>query len=96
MLTVNYGVRPMGDLERRELVFLLSDQIKKILLLRWDSPIEERRFVRELSTGVERSAVGAYGRWINAEPVIRAAYERLEKKGLLGRFLYLLFMNLRD
>jgi len=96
MLAVNYAVRPLGELERRELVFLLSDQIQKILLHRWDSPLEERRFVRELCTGAEQSAVGAYGRWTAAEPAIRAAYERIEKKGTLGRFLYLLFMNLRD
>jgi len=96
LLTFRYAVRPMGELERRELVFLLSDQIKKVLIHRWDSPIEERRFVRELCTGSEQSAVAVYGRWTAAEPLIRAAYERIEEKGALNRWLFLLFMNLRD
>ena len=96
VLEINYAVRPLGELDRRELVLLLSDQIRKVLLQRWDSPVEERRFVRELCAGAERSAVGAYGSWIAAEPAIRAAYERIENKGSLGKWLYLLFMNLRD
>lgn len=96
LLAMNYAVRPLGELERRELVFLLSDQIQKVLLHRWDSPLEERRFVRELRTGTEQSSVAVYGKWTAAEPSIRAAYERIESKSALGRWLYLLFMNLRD
>ena len=96
LLMVNYAVYPLGELDRRELVFLLSDQIRKVLMHRWDSPLEERRFVRELCAGGERSAVGAYGKWIAAEPVIRSAYERMDRKSTLGRWLHLLWINLRD
>lgn len=96
VLGVNYAVRPMGELDRRELVLLLGDQIRKVLLCRWDSPPEERRFVRALSAGTERSAVGAYGSWTQAGPEIRRAYEALEKKGRLSRWLSLLFINLTD
>ena len=96
ILAANYRILPMEEMDRREVVFLLSDQIKKVLLLRWDSPMEERRFVRELCSGEETSAVRAYGRWINAEPVICAAYEKMERMNRLSRWLHLLGVNLRD
>ena len=55
-------IPPLEEMDRRELVLLLSDQIKKVLIHRWDSPMEERRFVRELCSGEETSAVS--GDWL--------------------------------
>ena len=96
MLEFNYGVQPLEEMDRRELVFLLSDQISKVLMLRWDSPLEERRFVRELCRGGDSSGVVVYGKWLAAEPEIRKAYEMIEKKSTLSRWLYLLFINAKD
>lgn len=93
---VSFAVRPLEGLNQRELVFLLTDQIKKVLLHRWDSPLGERRFVRSLCRGEEVSAAAAYKKWTAEAPGIRAEYEMIEKKGALARWLYLLFMNLRD
>lgn len=95
-LKVNYMVRPLGEMNQRELVFLLSDQIQKILALRWDSPQQERAFVRELSRGGERSAAAAYGKWAAAEPELWAAYEELEGMTGLKQTLTLLLVNLKD
>lgn len=95
-LRVNYMVPPLGEMNQRELVFLLSDQIQKILEIRWDSPQQERAFVRELSRGGERSVVAAYGKWTAAEPGILAAYEELEGMSALKRMLTLLVLNLKD
>lgn len=95
-LTVNFVVRPMEALQQRDMVFLLSDQIRKVLLQRWDSPIEERQFVRELCTGTAQSAAAAYNRWNATKPSIQAAYEKIESKNAMSRQLYLLFMNLKD
>ena len=95
-VSVNYMIRPLGEMNQRELVFLLSDQIQKVLELRWGSPLVERDFVRELSSGTLKTVVGAYGRWAQAEPVIRAAYEGLEKRTFVGRMLHLALLNLKD
>lgn len=95
-LGVSYVVRPLEGMNQRELVLLLTDQIQKVLLHRWDSPPRERRFVRSLCRGTERSAAAVYGKWTAEAPAIRAEYEMIEKKAALARWLYLLFMNLRD
>lgn len=95
-LEVSYAVRPLEEMNERELVFLLTDQIQKILLCRWDSPKRERRFVRELCDGTDRSVVTVYGKWVAAEPEIRAEYEMIESKGALAKTLSLLAMNLSD
>lgn len=95
-IVMNYAIRPLPEMNRRELVFLLTDQIRKVLLLRWDSPRSERRFVRQLCRGEETSPVAVYRQWTLAQPEIQADYERIQKKAALARWLYLLFMNLRD
>lgn len=95
-IVMNYAIHPLPEMNRRELVFLLTDQIRKVLLLRWDSPRSERRFVRTLSRGEETSPVVVYRQWTLAQPEIRAEYENIQKKAALSRWLYLLFMNLRD
>lgn len=95
-LGVNYMVRPLAETNQRELVFLLCDQVQKVLALRWDSPWQERAFVRALCRGEERSVAAAYGRWAAAEPELQAAYEELADRDRLNRALYLLRMNLRD
>lgn len=95
-LTVNYAVRPLEEMNDRELVFLLTDQIQKILLPRWDAPREERRFLRTLCSGNFPTVVAVYGKWSSEQPKIQEEYERIEKKNVLARNLYLFFMNLQD
>lgn len=95
-LSVNYVVRPMGEMNQRELVWLLTDQIEKILLLRWESPPRERELIRTLARREDRTVAAVYGRWNGAAPVIREEFRNMEEKGALSRFLYLLFLNGRD
>ena len=95
-LWINYEIHPLEEMNERELVFLLTDQIQKVLPCRWDSPRRERRFVRELCTGSDHSVAAVYGKWVAAEPEIRAEYEQMESKGALSRALSLLWMNLGD
>lgn len=95
-LEVSYIIRPLAEANQRELVFLLSDQVKKILAPRWDSPRKERAFIRELCRGGEGSVVSAYGKWAAAEAGLQAEYEAIEKRDGLGRAMYLLVMNLKD
>lgn len=90
----HFADRPMEGLCQRELVFLLTDQIRKVLLKRWEAPRAERDFVDEVSAGTYTSAVTLYGRWTEVQPAIREAYEKIDAKTALGRALYLLFMNL--
>ena len=91
---VSFVVKPMRELSEREMIFLLSDQIKKVLIKRWSSPKPERRFVAELSRGTETSVVALYSKWTEARKEIQEAYETIDGKPALGRLLYLLFMNL--
>ena len=95
-LAFNYMVRPLEEMNERELVLLLTDQVQKVLLPRWDAPEEERRFLRRLCGGSLTTMPAVYGCWMSSVGEIEAAYERIEGKGALGRGLYLLFMNVRD
>lgn len=95
-LVFNYMVRPLEEMNERELVLLLTDQVQKVLLPRWDAPEEERRFVRRLCGGGLTTVAEVYGYWTATVVEIEAAYERIEGKGALGRGLYLVFMNVRD
>ena len=91
---MNFALRPEPELNSREMLFLLADQVKKILKDSWDSPPEQRRFVRALSDGEYTSAVELYSHWLGLKPVLQGEYERIYSKRALGRKIYLLSMNL--
>ena len=96
-LSLRWLIRPMeGALNEREILLLLRDQLKKILLHRWDSPLSEREFLREMDSGRLDGMVEVYSRWKEVSPGIRAEYEKLTSMTAVGRFLRLVRVNLKD
>lgn len=93
-LYVNYVVQPLGELNSRELVYLLTDQIRKVFVKRFASPNAELAFMETLGLHAFTSVPPLYSFWLEAKARIEAEYEKIYKKGSLQRGLYLVFMNL--
>ena len=90
-LRLRFRVVPMEGMNEREVVYLATDQVRKILLPRFASPREELEFLDELEQGLCRNAVQLYGLWREQEGRIRAAYEALDKKNFFRRWCALLW-----
>ncbi len=96
-LVLRWLIRPMEEtLNEREVAMLLDDQLRKLLLRRWDSPISERKFLRELGSGRAGTVLEMYACWKKACPEIRAEYEKIASMLAVGRFLWLLRVNFKD
>ncbi|MBQ3404588.1 MAG: hypothetical protein IJG63_04110 [Oscillospiraceae bacterium] len=91
---INFAVHPERGYNKREMLFLLADQIKKVLMESWDSPLEQRAFVRALARGEYTSAVELYSHWLRLRPVLQREYEHIYRKNPISRKLYLLMLNL--
>ena len=89
-LAVNYLVRPLGELNERELIFLLTDQIKKVFLRRFTAARSETAFLERLEYGEFTSVVELYSSWLKAKEVIEEEYKMISEKTALARFIYLL------
>lgn len=94
-LRLRWHLIPMEGMTCRELVYLTVDQLKKILLERFDSPMEELMFLRELDRGICPSVVQLYALWRRERETIQAAYEELEKKNFIKRWFSLVWKSLR-
>ncbi len=95
LIAVNYAVLPLNGMNARELVYLLGDQIEKILLKRFSSADAEIEFVQKLKLGVFKSVPPLYSYWMETQKEILAQYGRIYKKNALSRALYLVFLNIR-
>jgi len=94
-LRLRWHLVPMEEMNPRELVYLTVDQLKKILLERFDSPMEELMFLQTLDRGTCLSVVQLYALWKRERESIQAAYEKLEKKNFIKRWFSLVWKNLR-
>ena len=90
-LRLRFQIVPMEGMNPRELVYLACDQLRKILLPRFDSSREELEFLDELERGTCRSVVQLYALWREREPGIREGYEALEQKNFFRRWCALLW-----
>ena len=88
-------LRPLGEMNPRELALLAGDQVKKILPRQWNAPAAQLSFLDELDRGTFRSIIPLYARWREAEGAIRAEREEFEKKNVIGRGLTLLRLRLK-
>ena len=93
-LAVNYEVRPLENMNARELTYLTVDQVKKVLLRRYDSPAEEIKFLDLLNENLFLNPVALYSHWQRNKAAVRADYEKLYAKSGLQRVLYLLVQNI--
>jgi len=94
-LRLRWHLVPMEGMTPRELVYLAADQLKKILLERFDSPMEELMFLRTLDRGTCLTVVQLYALWKREREGIQAAYEKLEKKNFIKRWFSLVWKCLR-
>lgn len=78
---------PLEGMNGRELVYLASDQLAKILPPRLGAPEEELRFVDGAAGGRYRSPAELYSGWKEARQAIQAAYEAMEKQNFIRRWL---------
>ena len=96
-LALQWLIHPMEEtLNGREAALLLNDQLRKLLLRRWDSPMAERKFLRELASGRQSTVLEMYACWKKACPELRAEYEKMDSMLAVGRFLRLLRVNFKD
>ena len=75
----------------KELVYLACDQLRKILLPRVSTPREQLEFLDLLEEGSCTTAVQLYSLWREWQPVIQAAYEKLEKRSFFRRWCSLIW-----
>jgi len=82
---LRYRVRPMEDMNRRELALLAGDQVKKILLGGFSAPEEELVFLNRLDDGSFESVVQLYSLWHAEREKLQTAYEEREERNPVSR-----------
>ena len=76
-LAVNYIIPPIPGTNSRELIYMLTDQIRKVLIRRFEQSHAERAFLNELESGVFTSVAPLYSHWQTVLREITAEYERV-------------------
>jgi hypothetical protein len=87
-LAVNFAVSP-APANTRELMYLLTDQIKKVFLRRFGSPSAELDFTEELESWRYDTVGKIYSRWQEVKRAIEEEYEALERMNALKRTIKL-------
>ena len=95
-LWVNFCVEPTEiKLTQREMLCLVGDQAKKILLQNWNTELPQRRFLTELVGGRWKDAIALNSAWNTVRPQIEEAYITRENRSLIRRAFGRLIMNIR-
>lgn len=92
---LRFKAAPLEGMNPRELVYLTGDQLRKILLPRFDTPREQLDFLDEALGGGYATIVQLYALWQERKDHIREAYEKLEKKNFISRLISLLLGRVR-
>ena len=93
-LAVNYMVSPIAEASRRELIYMLSDNILKVLPHRFYMPSDELEFVKTLESGAFTSVAALYSAWQDVMARITAEYERVYNMNAFRRALHFLSARL--
>lgn len=94
-VALRFRIRPMEDMNARELALLASDHVRKILAPRFQQCDAEYAFCRLLEQGGFASIVPLYSCWHTAREEIAAEYEALDKKNGFKRWFSFLWKNLK-
>ena len=94
-LLTQWQVLPLEGMNGRELVYLTIDHLKKILIRRFDSPMEELEFMQRLEDGACRSVVQLYSLWRESRQTIEEAYSNTGKKNFVSRWFSHLWKNIK-
>ncbi len=92
---LRFKVVPMEGMNPRELVYLTGDQLGKILLPQFSTPMEQLDFLDELRRGECATIVQLYSLWRERRAQIQAAYEGLAAKNFVHRWVSLLWGRLK-
>ena len=91
-----YMIVPLSEMNERELCLLLEDQLKKILAIRYDTPLKLRRFVREMEGTSFETVIRLSSFWHAERAEIREEIEDFSNKGFLARIFGIIRINFRD
>ena len=91
-----YMIVPLSEMNERELCLLLEDQLKKILAIRYDTPLKLRRFVREMEGTSFETVIRLSSFWHAERAEIREEIEDFSNKGFLARTFGIIRINFRD
>ena len=91
-----YMIVPLPEMNERELCLLLEDQLKKILVIRYDTPLQMRRFVRKMEGASFETVIRLSSVWHAERTQIREEIEALSEKGFLARIFDIIRINFRD
>ncbi len=94
-ISLLFRVRPMENMNARELVFLASGGVRKIFTPGFWQTDAEYAFCRELERGGYGSVVRLYAAWRRAEEEIRMECEQLRDKNRAEACLIFLRKNLK-
>ncbi len=84
-LRLRFQVLPMEGMCPRELVYLVADQLRKLLRPRFGAPREELELLEELDRRDLPGVVQLYALWRERRDGIQAAYEDLEGRNPVSR-----------
>ena len=94
-ISLRFRIRPMEDMNARELALLASDHARKILAPRFRQGDAEYAFCHRLERGEFLSIVPLYAGWHRAMEEIRAEYEALDRKNAFKRWFTFLWKNVK-
>ena len=94
-IALRFRIRPMEEMNARELALLASDHARKILAPRFRQGDAERAFCRRLERGEFLSIVPLYAGWHRAVEEITAEYEALDQKNAFKRWFAFLWKNIK-
>lgn len=92
----SYVIVPLPKMNERELCLLLSDQLKKILMIRIDTPLKVREFVRSLDDTPYESVLKLSSVWHTVREEIRGEAALSAKGNILSRLSDIIRINIRD
>lgn len=82
-----FRLRPMPDMNARELALLAADQVKKVFAPRFAQGDAEYAFYRSLTDDCFASIVPLYALWRRVESEIRVEYEAMDRYNGVKRWL---------
>ena len=89
-------IAPMDEVNERELMLLLRDQLLKILLIKFDTVKTLRKYVRQLENTDKKTVPALYSEWCEVRNQLKTDAEDYARLPLAGKAASLLLINISD